>query len=179
MIDYAVGDAHPTTPLMGKFYMQGLIFTVGIILSSLYYRVVIASSGMFIPLSWNISYFSSLIVAFILSFTLTLQKVKWTKVFVLESVLIAVLFGLITGYFVARNYSSGVGYDDLKRGGKLIFEIVGSSVYGTLAGLGLGRGNAIWPLKYLEKGMKNSSALITSLLAAILCISVAFCIAIS
>jgi hypothetical protein len=64
---------------MGQFLScLGLIFTVGIPLSSLLFRIVVSLTGGFrIPLAWAFSYYAALSVAFIFSFVFAETEIRW------------------------------------------------------------------------------------------------------
>ncbi|MEL6353091.1 MAG: hypothetical protein AAFR58_15260, partial [Cyanobacteria bacterium J06627_28] len=153
---------------------QGVTFALGILLSSLYYSLAIRSSGLWIPLCWNISYYSALTVKFIFDFSLSFTKTRWIK-FVTTTITFTA--SLVMGYLVAKNHSTGIGYDDIQRVW-LIPELILSSVYGTFCGHGLGRGAAKWSKGWTERGMHDDQATFISLTIAIAVISSAFYIAV-
>ncbi|HLO49578.1 MAG TPA: hypothetical protein VK211_14270 [Kamptonema sp.] len=152
------------------------IFTLGIPLASLFFRVVVNLTGGYkIPLAWTFSYYSALAVAFASAFILTKIETNWINKAKLAvfAVSVSIWLGSAVGLASAEAGVLGDPLEDPSEGSATFEDAVICAVMGACSGLGLGLGNVRWVEVLADRGVNLNLAFILCLSIAVISVSIA------
>ena len=156
----------------------GFLFTLGIPLASLFFRIVVNLTGGYkIPLAWTFSYYSALIVAFTLAFNFAKINCKNKIRLAMFAIFVSVCLGAAIGLAAAKAGVLGHPWEDPSRGNVPLGDVITSAVMGVFSGWGLGLGNEKWVQVLASRGVNLNLALVICLSIAVFSIVIALGVA--